>query len=1258
MHLTPTGLLHSATDLSNHLACAHLSALNRAVALELIGKPRVFEDPAAEVLRQRGIEHERAFLDALRAEGRRIVEIADPGPGATGPRDGEDSGIPARWARRAADTLAAMRSGADVIYQGCLFDGAWVGLPDFLLRVEKPSGLGAWSYEVVDAKLAREAKGGAVLQISLYSDLLAGAQGAAPELMGLALGGPDARVEPFRVADFAAYYRSAKARFEALMDRPAEARFEALMDGPAEAAGSGAPAAGRAQERALARAPEPVGFCQICRWRPRCDGERRDVDHLSLVAGISRGQRRALRGIDVTTMASLGALETPVRPRLDGASDASLQRVREQARIQVEGRERQRPLHELLSPVVEGEGLAALPEPSPGDLFFDIEADPYAFTHGLEYLFGYCDAGGDFTAIWALDPQAEKAAFERFVDLVMERRERWPGMHVYHYAHYETTALKRLMGRHATREDGIDALLRGRVFVDLHRVVKQGLRASVESYSIKKLEPFYGFAREVELRDANSALGHFEAWLELGGGRPRTGGDGGVGAGASDRGTGRGVGASDRGAGRAAPASDRGAGRGGPAERDLLDRIEGYNRDDCLSTLRLREWLESLRPELERREGAPVPRPTPESGDAPDGVAEEVGEVAELVERLTADVSAETRDMATGDVSAETRDMAIGDVSAETRERARDRHARWLLAQLLGFHRREAKSTWWEFFTRCAYSDDELIEDRATLGGLEYEGVVRAVKKSTIHRYRFPRQEHEFKLDDNPRDPATREFAGEVIEIDDVSGTIDLRRGNKSEAPHPRGLVPLDKVPDKALKQSLRTIARAVVEHGVNGGHPFRAAADLLVAVAPRLASGRTGRLARTDESALDAARRLALDLDRTVLPVQGPPGAGKTYTAARMIVSLLRARKRVGVTATSHKVITNLVDAVCEAAREEGFEFRGFQKGESGCSDPAIMVQNDNDAALEALVSGDVQLAAGTAWLWSRPQMQGTVDVLFVDEAGQFSLANAVAVSPAAHSLVLVGDPRQLDQPMQGTHPPGAGVSAMEHLLRGEATFPADRGLFLADTWRLHPDICRFTSEIFYRDRLSSRPGLENQRVDGPEPLNGSGVRFVAVETVGNTSESPEEVEAVGRLVAEALGGAADLRGGSADRTPGAKWTDARGETHALTLEDILIVAPYNLQVAALKEALPAGARVGTVDKFQGQEAPVVIYSMASSSAEDAPRGMGFLYSPNRLNVATSRAKCLAIVVASPAIFVPECRSPDQMRLANAFCRFRELAG
>ncbi|MGH7481526.1 MAG: TM0106 family RecB-like putative nuclease, partial [Longimicrobiales bacterium] len=730
-----TTLIFSATDLSGFLACPQLTLLERANALGQAKRP-VYDDPSAEVLRKRGLEHEARWLDGRRRDGAGIVEIG--GIDYAADRRAE-------WERAAAETLAAMRAGTEIIYQGVLFDGTWLGRPDFLERVDTPSALGDWSYEVVDAKLAREAKGGALLQLMLYADLLEHAQGQAPERVHLELGGPNARRESFRTADYAAYFRRVRERFLAWVD---------------------------AASAVLPCAPEPVEHCAICAWGERCKRERRDADHLSLVAGITAQQRQVLTGRGTTTLAALARLDRSVSLRRDGVSDVALKRIREQARIQLEGRERDAHLHELLEPVSEPErGLCALPAPSPGDVFFDLEGDPFALGDGLEYLWGFTPRQGEYTASRALDRDAEKAAFERFIDLVVARLEHWPGLHVYHFGVYETTALKKLSGRYATREDALDRLLRGRVFVDLHRVVRQALRASVESYSIKKLEPLYAFERDVGLRDASGALAHFEAWLELGGGE--------------------------------------GEGEG------LLAIIERYNRDDCVSTLRLAQWLEGLRGEVEAERGECLPRPSPGDPEPPGALGEELDETARLVGLLTEGVPADADD------------------------REPEPHARWLLAQLLDYHRREDKSFWWEYF-RCIDLDElEAVEDGATLGGLEYERVVDTVKRSEIHRYTFPPQDHGIKVGkdvrDRPRERAAKEAQragdvdaraaspGTVVALDDHARTIDLKRGKGSKVPHPSVLVPFEYVNPDPMPESLRRLAVAVLAHGFTDANPHRA---------------------------------------------------------------------------------------------------------------------------------------------------------------------------------------------------------------------------------------------------------------------------------------------------------------------------------------------------------------------------------------------------------------------------------------------------
>ena len=611
-----------------------------------------------------------------------------------------------------------------------------------------------------------------------------------------------------------------------------------------------------------------------------------------------------------------------------------------------------------------------------------------------------------------------------------------------------------------------------------------------------------------------------------------------------------------------------------------------------------------------------------------------------------------------------------------------DGRARRLLAHLLEFHRREEKSTWWEFFDRCGFTTEEHVENRATLGALTHAGEVAQVKRSVIHRYRFPEQPHEIAVGKSPKNPATAESdefrkgsCGTVVALDEPAGTIDLKRQRSSPVPHPAALVPLDTVNSTVLKESLFRLAQEVAASSFAADSPRRAAFDLLRRLPPRAGAVAplgamaprphgTGLVAR-EETPLETVRRIAPRLDRSVLPVQGPPGSGKTYTGARMILDLLARGMRVGVTANSHKVISNLLGAVCEAAdrrpdedEQAGGEpgdtqtgrtpvdVRGMQKANDGdgCPDARIAQTASNAKVAAALAGREANLAAGTAWLWARPEMAGAVDVLVIDEAGQMSLANTLAVCQAASSLVLLGDPRQLDQPLQGVHPPGADVSALDHLLGGSATIDPSRGVFLRHTWRMHPDVCAFTTEQFYEGRLAARRELARQTVLGPGPLAGHGLRFVAVEHAGNTNASGEEAERVAALMGELL-------------AAGAAWTGADDVRRPLALEHVLVVAPYNAHVAALRARLPNGARVGTVDKFQGQEAPIVIYSMATSTADEAPRGMEFLYSLHRLNVATSRARCVAAIVASPALLTPDCRTPEQMRLANPFCRFLELA-
>lgn len=1130
MRLIDDTLLFSATDLVEYLACEHLARQELLVARGALNRVEA-PDPALEVISRRGLEHEHRYLAHLRSLFASIAEI--PPPGAD----------PDALSAACATTVEAMRNGAEVIYQAAFLDGQWRGYADFLLRVDTPSELSAYSYEVVDAKLARSAKASALLQMCAYSELLARVQGMEPRRMHLALG--DMTVKAYRVRDFSAYYRAVKRRFEAAVLGPSRTTY-----------------------------PEPVEHCAICSWQAVCQQRRRADDHLSLVATMRRDQALRLVAAGITTVADLASSPSELRvPRL---SPSSFARLRQQAALQVRQRQSNVVEYELLPEREAGRGLCALPPPSPGDVFFDMEGDPFVTDDGLEYLFGVVeliDGAPRFHSFWAHDRAEEKAAFERFIDFVMGRLASDPNMHVYHYAAYETTALKRLMGLHATRETQVDQLLRGGVLVDLYEVVRQGLRVSKESYSIKKLEPLYMESRDEAIKDAATSIVAYERWID---------------------------------------------GRN-PAD---LKEIADYNEADCLSTWKLRDWLEQRRTELAQRLGEDLPRP--ERRDA--GISEKQIDVqtriTELIRALT------------------------NGVPTNRGERDEAQQGCWLLAQLLDWHRREEKPEWWAYFDRMASSDDELLEDGDAIGQLEYEGVVGEVARSQIHRYQFdPTQDHKILAGSNPLDPRTERSAGTVEHIDSGRGVLDLKRVKGSTAPHPRSLVPGQPIGTAVLRESIGRFARWVVEHDTETPGPYQPGIDLLLRRPPRIAGLTSGQpLMRAGASAPDAARSLVMSLERGCLPIQGPPGSGKTFTGAQMILDLFKAGRRVGISSNSHRAISNLLDAVCSAASAEGLALRALQRANDGDRGSSAMVRTakkpeDVDVAI---ASGMVDVLAGTPWLFAREQLHQTLDVLFVDEAGQMSLANTLAIAGAARNLVLLGDPQQLPQPSQGAHPPGAEQSALGHVLGDGTTIPPEQGLLLDTTWRLHPDICGFISELAYDDRLHAHASCSNQRLAGGSVLGGTGLRYVPVRHAGSRSSSDEEVAVVGQIL---------------DAIVGRAWTDSQGQTRPLTVEDVLVVAPYNAQVARLAARLPSGARVGTVDKFQGQEAPVVIFSTATSTAEDLPRAMDFLFSLNRLNVAISRARGLAVLVSSPSLLWVRCRTPEQMRLVNAFHRFIERA-
>ena len=879
------------------------------------------------------------------------------------------------WERAAHETADAIRSGVDVVFQGVFLGDDWRGVADFLER--QPDGY----YEVVDTKLARHAKPAHILQLCFYTEQLGRMQGRVPELMHVLLGSGER--DSLRLDDFSAYYRRLRGRFVdfASFDRETE--------------------------------PYPVEHCDRCEFIELCDAHWDSVDHLSRVARLSRRQFDRLGAAGITTLAGLGTVDPGLA--VEGVSPETLTRLRQQAALQLHARETKDETYRLLQPAAET-GFALLPEPSPGDLFFDMEGDPFWDPKGgLEYLFGVLwqeNGGTRFQPFWAHDRVTERRAFENFIDLVHERLAADPTLHVYHYANYEITTLRRLMGQFGTRERELDDLLRRGVFVDLYAVVRNALQSSQPRYGLKNLEVFLPIERQADVKEGGDSILMFEEWTRTG-------------------------------------------------DQAILDDIGAYNEEDCRATLLLRDWL------LERKQEAIAefgPIPAPEVKESPEEKPEDV-ERAELREEL----------------------LASGDPGS------------MLAAELLDYHDRERKPVWWAFFDRIEMSPMDLVEDAEAIGCLSVTAGPEVDKRSKVWTFEFPPQELKIGPDQDVRDPATKgKRAGTVLEVDREALQLVLKRGpSLADVALPQALIPGSPYDTPRQEDALMRLGRSLL-----------AGDRLYPAVESILRREPFSRSVQTND--LDELETLLLGLDGGHLFIQGPPGSGKTWNGGRLASRLLGHGKRVGLAATSHKAIHNLL----RSAEEAGLPAPAFKKASAG--NPESFYGSDAVDDLTSVEDFDgYQLAAGTAWLFADARFDGTLDYLFIDEAGQVSLADALAMGTCARNIVLLGDPNQLPQVLQGTHPEGAGASVLEHLLGEEATIPENRGVFLERTFRMHPDVCGYISEMFYEGRLEPDPCTSERTT----PF-GTGLRYIPVEHEGRRQDSPEEAERVRERGGQASGG------------------------------------------------------------------------------------------------------------------------------------------
>jgi uncharacterized protein len=989
-------LVLSASDLSGYIGCRHLSNLDLQVVNGSIAPPN-YHDPLLEILQKRGLEFEKEYLKYLRGQNL-IISL---------PNDNDkEAGI--------QRTLDAMESGVDIIYQATLKLGQWQGRADFLQKVPSPSNLGEWSYEVIDCKLAKETRAGTILQLCLYSEMAGQIQGKSPEFMHVITPESGFSKINYRYDDFGAYYRFIKGQLVNLVEQSLNV---------------------------IQTYPNPCAHCDICRWWKECDSKRREDDHLSLVAGLGNLQAKQIKNWDITTLEQLAAAQHPLPHRPRRGSINTYNKLREQARVQFESRDLVAPKYEILD-INQKHGFCLLPEPDNGDIFFDFEGDPFVGTSGLEYLFGWVYKNEtdnlNYKSIKALNLVQEKNAFEEFIDWVWERWKEFPNMHIFHFTAYEPSALKRLMGKHATRENEVDDMLRAGLFVDLHSIVKRSIRAGIESYSLKELELLHGFNRSLDLRIASKSLRVIESFIEQN---------------------------------NTVDIPD-----------ELFKNVIKYNEEDCQSTFKLRNWLESLRKQA-IESGTAIERPI----KIENNIAKNVNQHLEQIKPLF--------------------DALMVGIHPDPLQRSDNEQARWILANMLDWYRREKKAYWWEYYRLRELNPDELLDEKATLTYLKYTNIRTQIKNSVIDTYEFPDQEYEF----NPGNEISLTeggLFGTIESVDYNERVIKIKKGPSKKDIHPETIFLKSDIRDVEKENAIIRLSKWVCENGFN----LDATGDLLLRKPPRTITG-WNPLDNPQDNAVNWVQAL----EESVLPIQGPPGTGKSHTASRMILELINNGKTVGITAMSHKVIVGLMEKVIHLAEQSNMAITCIRKVSKKSESPNPKIQEIEDNKEMEIIIERTQKAVfgGTPFLWSREKLaECKVDYLFVDEAGQLSLIDTVAVSMAARNLILLGDPQQLKQPQQGSHPDGTEVSALEHILQDHKTIPDEKGIFLDTTWRLHPTLCAFVSELFYENRLKNKPELENQSLEGNTDFSGAGLWFHGIDHEGNQSSSIEEANAIKSII------------------------------------------------------------------------------------------------------------------------------------------------
>jgi uncharacterized protein len=1099
------------------LECAHfLSLRNRLDAGTIMVTPAPMGS-LADLLIEKGTEHERRCLLDLENEGKSVYQV----PGRNPDESFEE------WVQRIGNPLAR---GYDVIYQMPFVNEGIRGIADFLVRVDEPEA-GYANYEPIDAKLARaEGKPGHVLQLCFYTDAIENLTGRAPRQMHLWLGSGDQ--ESLLVEQFRPYWRRLRRQLSALLQRE-------LIEGTR---------------------PEPCDHCDYCEFKERCEAEWRTQDSLVYVANIRTPERAALEHEGVRTVVELSERREPV----EQVHDENLQRLVRQATLQVSSRAKpeEPPVFELIEPSddpVFGHGFSLMPEPDDGDIFFDFEGHPFwTAEHDLFFLSGLYlkDGRGNWSYDdrWAHDLDQQRLMIKELVEFFAERRKSFPDMHVYHYNHTERSSLERLTAGTET-ESLLSSLVATGFFVDLFIVSRNALLVGTESYGLKYLERLTGFTRSGGIEQGAGAVVEYEKYMKTG-------------------------------------------------SQQLLDDIASYNKDDVVATMALRDWLVGVRPaDLAWREAVLEREETELDTD----------ELVEGLQRFDAD------------------------------------GPEHLLGDLLNYWRRERSANLTPKFAEAAsdfaslYGDRDFIANLRFLGFEDVEGKGGVVVRNAI--FTWPEQ----VVDSAFRIKKSVLYTGVGVQCGfGYLPSIDLEKREmrmrwkqfQEEAGGMPLVVTIDDYVGPQQKPGVLVHLAEQILGADPGDSPSRVSMSLLARERPRFTTGH-GPVDGVFSDHLDETLKWVGHLDESYVAIQGPPGTGKTYSGSHIIYELIMAGKRVGITAMSHSVIDNLLEATYGVFAEKGQlahlkALRRDAKPKVGALEGVRYEKSGTGPE-----SDTYNLIGGTTWLWSRASMRPyPVDYLVIDEAGQLALADAVASANAARNLILLGDPLQLAQVSQAEHPDGSGASVLEHVLGEHATIPSTEGVFIAETRRMHPDICAFISSQIYERRLTSHSSCAQQSTEF-----GTGLRWLEAHHSQCSTESVEEADLVARQISSMLG---------------TKWINQHGKSNALTADDFMVVAPYNDQVRVLRQTFERtpgleGVQVGTVDKFQGREAPVVFFTMTTSSGEDMPRGPEFLFSRNRLNVAVSRARCLAFLVCTEDLLNSRARTIEEMRLIGTLSAFVE---